>query len=145
MKPRKTWILIADGGCARIVEHRGPGLGLSPMPDRNWQASKPQEFADRPGRSFNRMHAARHKMEPSNKAVSDQDRFANTLLADLADCHVNGLFEDLILCAAPSMLGSLRKQMPDALKSAIRAEVAKDLKDVRVRDLAPHFEDVLAV
>ena len=84
-------------------------------------------------------------MEPRNKAVPDQAKFAAQLVADLTQCLEDGLFDDLILCAAPSMLGSLRKQLSGPLKSVLRAEIAKDLKEIAAHKLAPHFEDVLAI
>ncbi|MCP4998681.1 MAG: host attachment protein [Hyphomicrobiales bacterium] len=145
MKPRKTWILIADSTGARIVEHRGPGSGLSALPDKIWQASPSSEFTDRPGRTFSRMGSSRHKLEARNKALIEQEKFATKIVSDLIDCLQKELFNDIILCAAPSMLGSLRKQMAGPLKSTLRAEIAKDLKDVPLQELAPHFEGVLAI
>ena len=33
MKPTRTWILIADGARARILENLGPGKGVHEVPD----------------------------------------------------------------------------------------------------------------
>ena len=145
MKPRRTWILIAGSTAARIVEHRGPGSGLSELPDKTWQAPVSAGFDDRQGRTFNSLGSSRHKMEPRNKAAPEQLQFAAQLVADLTQCLQRKLFDDLILCAAPSMLGSLRKQLTGPLKSVLRAEIAKDLNAIAVQKLAPHFEEVLAI
>ncbi len=145
MKPRKTWILIADSTAARIVEHRGPGSGLREVPEKTWQAPGSAGFEDRQGRTFSSAGSSRHKKGPRNKAVPEQEQFAADLIADLTQGLQHEDFDDLILCAAPSMLGSLRKQLSASLGPVIRAEIAKDLNGIAVQKLPPHFEDVLAV
>ena len=54
MKKTVTWILIADGTQARVVEHAGPGKGLTTVKGLDWSIPplQPQDInADRPGRS----------------------------------------------------------------------------------------------
>jgi hypothetical protein len=81
MKPTRTWILIADGARARVVENLGPGKGVSEV--AGMEFSQPAErnrdiMSDRPGRSFESADNARHGMEPP----SDPKRLAE---ADFRD------------------------------------------------------------
>jgi protein required for attachment to host cells len=43
------------------------------------------------------------------------------------------------------MLGALRDDMPDALKSVLHADLDKDLVKTPLLDLPDHLDDVLAV
>ncbi|MCY6379663.1 host attachment protein [Hoeflea prorocentri] len=145
MKSRITWILTVNSKSARAVVYRGPGLGLTLLPDRYWEFAEPEGHTDRQGRTFSRTQAIRHKLEPHTKALNDRDRFAKQLVRDLAGNLRSGQFESLIICAAPSMLGSLRKSFTMPLQHCVRAEVAKDLNGVPVHELASHLGDVLPV
>src|SRR3546814_14657156 len=58
MKPTRSWIVIADGAQARILENHGPGKGLVPLPAGVMQkTSRPSRDidTDRPGRGYNPM------------------------------------------------------------------------------------------
>ena len=67
MKKTVTWILIADGNQARVLEHGGPGKGLLSVKGLDWSIPPLQTQdinADRPGRSLvigwgTQRHAAR--------------------------------------------------------------------------------------
>ncbi|MDF1774499.1 MAG: host attachment protein [Rhizobiaceae bacterium] len=145
MKPIKTWILIADASGGRIYENTGPGRGLEPVENRNWKAPKEADFADQPGRSFSSHGSARHKMEVHAGHNEPADILAKEIMEDLMQSRHKNLFERLILCAPPAMLGRLRKQLPDQLKADVTAEIAKDLVGTPPLELPGHFSDVLAV
>lgn len=145
MKPIKTWILIADSSRARIVENTGPGRGLHPLAKMSWTAPQPSEFEDDPGRSFGSAGSMRHKMEPHQGNGERSDVFARALFTDLARLKRARRFDRLILCAPPAMLGSLRKHLPDQLRSDVTAEIAKDLVQISPAKLPGHFSHVLAV
>tara|TARA_R110000751_G_scaffold234229_9_gene335767 strand:+ start:57473 stop:57910 length:438 start_codon:yes stop_codon:yes gene_type:complete len=145
MKPIKTWILIADGSGGRIFENAGPGRGLEPVENRNWKAPQEAGFADQPGRSFSTHGSARHKMEAQAGHHEPADVLAKEIMEDLLQSRRKNLYERLILCAPPAMLGRLRKQLPDQLKADVTAEIAKDLVGTPPVELPEHFADVLAV
>ena len=145
MKPIKTWILIADGSGGRIFENTGPGRGLEPVEDRSWTAPLEADFADQPGRSFTTHGSARHKMEVHAGHHEPADVLAKDIMEELLQARRKNLFERLILCAPPAMLGRLRKQLPDQLKADVTAEIAKDLVGTAPVELPAHIADVLAV
>jgi hypothetical protein len=41
MKPVRTWIVVSDGGEARILLNEGPGRGITEMDDMAFQADHP--------------------------------------------------------------------------------------------------------
>ena len=53
--------------------------------------------------------------------------------------------QPLVVAAPPKMLGALRDSLPAPLKSALLADMDKDLTNIPEADLAAHFEEVLAV
>ena len=67
MKKIITWILIADGTQARVLEHTGPGKGLVTIKGLDWSIPPLQTQdinADRPGRSHSSVGSGRSAMEP---------------------------------------------------------------------------------
>src|SRR3546814_15005357 len=82
MKPTRSWIVIADGAQARILENHGPGKGLVPLPAGVMQkTSRPSRDidTDRPGRGYNPM-GQHHTMDsPSDSHREEKRRFADLL------------------------------------------------------------------
>jgi hypothetical protein len=69
MKPTRLWILIADGGRARVVLNSGPGRGIEQVTGLIFDAELPPSHdigADRPGRTHESMGKTRHAIEPQS-------------------------------------------------------------------------------
>jgi protein required for attachment to host cells len=149
MKPIRTWILIADGARARVVENLGPGKGVSEVPGMEF--SQPAErnrdiMSDRPGRTFESANNSRHGMEPPSdpKRMAEADFVAG--LASMLDEKLKaGAFDRLVLVAAPQALGDIRKALSGPLASAVHGELAKDLTKVPNNEIAKHLGEVMAV
>src|SRR5690606_26754851 len=88
MKPKVTWILIADGAHARILENTGPGRGLTQVEGLvfdNEPLTAREIESDRPGRAFSSASADRSAMEPPTDPVEYREseflrRVADVLL-----------------------------------------------------------------
>jgi protein required for attachment to host cells len=149
MKAKTTWILIADGAQAKVFEHTGPGKGLQPIDDLQFEqeALQAQEImADRPGRSFASAGTARSAMEYSSDPVQVRERrFVENVAEELEKRLQKGQFDRLIVAAAPTALGDLRPAFSKALKETIVAELAKDLTNIPTPKLEAHFAEFLAV
>ncbi len=149
IKPVITWILVADAGRARVVQHDGPGRGLQAVPRLAAQQTVPanqDEAADRQGRSFARQGPGRSAMErPSEPARLAKKAFAKDLAAMLTRELDKGSYDRLIVVAPPTNLGDLRAAVSDRVRATISHEIDKDLTHVPVRDLAAFLEPVLAV
>jgi protein required for attachment to host cells len=142
-----TWIVIADGARARVVEQDRQSRHFKPAFEQEFfgQTAQSKEIAsDRPGRSFDSAGEGRHAMEPS----TDPQRhakyaFAGDLAKHLQKAAGENRFERLVLIAAPKTLGDLRQLLPDVVRKKIVAEIDKDLTKVPTRDLADHLDPAL--
>jgi protein required for attachment to host cells len=150
MKPIVTWIVIADGDQAKVFEHNGPGKGLKPLKDLQFEQEhlKASEImADKPGRAFSSAGPGqRSSMEYSSDPVAVRERrFVERLAEVLNEKLTEGRFNRLVIAAAPTALGDIRPALSDQVKETILAEMPKDLTNVPLPKLVQHFEGLLAV
>ena len=147
MKPTITWILLAGGAHAQVVQNDGPGKGVSAVKGATWDQhlAKDQEImADRPGRSFDRMGDQRHSMEPTSDPKRLQESaFLGEVCGYLTEAGREGRFDRLVLVAEPRALGLLRKQLGGGLKDKVYAELDKDLSKVPLKELPERLKDVI--
>lgn len=131
---KRTWILIAGGSGARILESTGKGRQLS-------------EHAVSGG--YRRPGAA--ETAPPHQALEDRPAatkaldalFASQLSAMLADRLKQGSFDRLILVAPKTMLTKLRKMISPAVRETVAAEIERDLTGVPTSEIAHHLDDVM--
>lgn len=150
MKPKITWILIADGAQAKVFEHAGPGKGLKAISGLQFEQEPLQAreiMSDRPGRSISSMGSGgRSAIEYSSDPVAVRERrFVENVAAELEKKHQQHLFERLIIAAAPTALGDLRPALSKGLRDTIVAELPKDLTNVPAAQLQGHFADLLPI
>ncbi|MGJ8587489.1 MAG: host attachment protein [Yoonia sp.] len=145
MKPHKTWIVLADSRIIRIAVNDGPGKGIYGHSTEGLEAPAITELSDAPG-----MQNA--SVGPNRGSISEPDlkglaaaAFAEDIVAYLESARDHGEFERLVLVASPAMLGVLRKTLSPALKSALRAEVPKDLTHIPLNELPDHLSDIMLV
>lgn len=149
MKKTVTWILIADGTQARVLENSGPGKGLSSVKDLDWSITPLQTQdinADRPGRSFASHGSARSAMEPrTDPAQHREAEFVRGVAAELDRKAQSGAYDRLVIAAAPIALGNLRKVLSDHVRKTVVAELDKDLTNLPTPQLDKHLDGILAV
>ena len=147
MKPITTWLLLAGGAHAQVVQNDGPGKGVSAVKGATWDQhlAKNQEImADRPGRSFDRMGDQRHSIEPTSDPKRLQESaFLGEICGYLAEAAREGRFDRLVLVAEPRALGLLRKQLGSGLKGKLHAELDKDLSKIPVKELPERLKDII--
>lgn len=147
MKPRKTWILVADGARARIFEQNGQGKGLEPALSFDFAASHApsSDFgADKPGKGQGGGGTAGHaKPSKVDWHTFEKHLFAKDLAKALDGALGTALFDDLVLVAPPKALGELRLALGDGVKARVSGEVGKDLTHVPVHELGGHLTDVV--
>lgn len=128
MKQKRIWALVANGAAARILKDiygSEAAETVEFMPDHPRLG---EIMADRAGRSFSSVGRHRSAMEPRSDPVEERQRlFAESLSAVLEEHHASGEFDELIVVAAPAMLGDLRQAYDKKLQAAITHEVDKDL------------------
>jgi protein required for attachment to host cells len=151
-----TWILIADGGRARLLEQDRKSLTFKPVAEREFFGTTAQSkeiASDRPGRTFDSGGRGqpgdagghgRHAMEPSTDPHRHaQYEFARDLSEHLEKAANKGGFDHLVVVAAPKILGDLRNLLPKTVHGKIVAEVDKDLTKIPTRDLGAHLDQHL--
>lgn len=149
MKPIRSWIVIADGAQARILENTGPGKGLTALPRKEWhQTLQPSRAigSDRPGRTHDRLGPGRHAKEPpTDPHRNEKWNFARSLADHLNGAALTNSYDRLVLVAPPKTLGDLRQALGKEASERITAELAKDLTSLPDHELPNHLGEVLAV
>ena len=136
----KGWLVIADGEKALFLRNDGdekfPNLTVfREMEHENPRTS--EQGTDRPGRLSDGGDAASSASDGANahrSAVQETDwhriekeRFAKEL-AELLYKHAHkGSYSEIVLVAAPTVLGTLRKELHKEVADKVIAEVDKDL------------------
>lgn len=128
---RGIWVVIAESARARIFFLTQPGGKITEVADLSHPEARLHDAeltSDAPGRSFDSHGEGRHGMEPS---TAPKEREARTFAAEICRFVDQGLserrFESLVLMAPPKFLGHLRHAMGPAARSAVAAELDKNL------------------
>lgn len=147
MKKTVTWVLIADGAQARVLENTGPGKGLKQVDGLDWAIDPLQAreiVTDRPGRNHASASGKSSGMEPRTDPVEHREtEFVKSVAAMLDRQQQKGAFERLVIAAAPIALGDLRKAISPAVRKTIVAELNKDLTNLPTAQLDQHFASVI--
>ena len=149
MKPIRTWIVIADGAFARVLESHGPAQRLAPVEAMSMAGDHRASHeirADRPGRTNESVGPTRHAIEPASDPHRELKRtFAEHVVDMLSTRLAAASFDRLVLVAPPKTLGDLRAALTPALRSILHAEVAKDLIKTPQIEIAAHLKDVVGI
>jgi protein required for attachment to host cells len=149
MKQTRTWILIPDGGCARVLTSTGADHHLTEVPGLSFEADLPASHelgTDRPGRSHESQGHARHAIEPNvDQHAQLKQKFVASVVDALTDKHNEGAFDKLIIVAPPTVLGMIRPQLKGRLRDVTVHEVDKDLTKTPNHEIASHLGWILGV
>lgn len=149
MKKTITWILIANGAQARIVEYTGPGKGLRQVDGMEWSIEplQAQELvSDRSGGNRAPAGFSRGGMEPRTDPVEHREtEFVKSVAAALDRQHQQSAFDRLVIAAAPIALGDIRKAISPTVKKVIVGELNKDLTNLPTSQIDKHLDGILAV
>lgn len=147
MKKTVTWVLIADGAQARVLENTGPGKGLRQVEGLDWaiEPLQAQEIVtDRPG-SKSGGGSFGGGMEPRTNPVEHREtEFVKSLAAMLERQQQQGAFDRLVIAAAPIALGDIRKAMSASVRKTVIAELNKDLTNLPTAQLDQHLQGIIA-
>ncbi|WP_306050905.1 host attachment family protein [Oceaniradius stylonematis] len=137
------WLVVADGEKALFLRNEGdekfPNLAVFREQQQENPANRDQG-ADAPGR-FNDGGPGTGSA-PHRSAVAEtdwhrlqKDRFAAELADILYKQAHKGRFEELVLVAAPGVLGQMRKELHQEVAGRIVGEVDKDLTNHPVGEI----------
>ena len=147
MKSVRTWVLIADGGHAKVLETDASRSGLEAQADMDMSADLPRShelLSDRAGRSFESHGRARHAKGDSVDPHRELKRaFAKSVAKVLDKRLAEGRFERLVVVAPPPALGDLREALSKKVRAKVVGEVPQDLVKTPKGRVWSHLEDVL--
>lgn len=128
-----TWVVVASAGRAEIYcrQTRSGPLEIVQCLTEDRASAKEQDLVtDEPGRSFDSGGRGRHMMEPRHSG-KDQLRkaFAQRIARLLEKARQHECYRQLVLVAAPAMLGELRRQLDDTTAARLAATFDKELTE----------------
>ena len=147
MKGKRVWVVVADGARARVFEanqagrNLRPALGYELLGDR-----RPGRdiVTDRPGRTRDRAAHGRHAMEPPTDPHEGREIALARELAHLLDEERRRQsYDELAIVAEPRMLGRIREFLTRETRRMLRAEVARDLSRLEMRELEERIPQLI--
>ncbi len=128
---KNIWVLVANQAEAQFYSSdRLPGnLSLVDVLSNKEGTAHPRDLvSDAPGRAFDSSGSGRHAMEPNTGVKEEQRRkFVKEMVERLQTARVKGDFAQLVLLAAPAVLGVIRKTLNPDLEKVVVKEIPKDL------------------
>jgi protein required for attachment to host cells len=127
----RLWIVVADGGRARILGVSGNKRGLTVLREMACADAHRRTrdlVSDRPGRSLQSACVARHVIAPQHDAhEAERARFISRLALMLIEDNRARQFDELILMVAPGLSATLRDGLDEPTRARVRETVVKDL------------------
>ena len=125
------WVVVCDGAKALVLENAGddkfPNLKTLEVFEQKDLATH-ELGAEKPGRAYSPAgHGIRGTIEQTDWHDQAERDFLVHLAKHLDAALAAGKVKSLIVVAPPRALGMLRPVYSHALKSAVRAEIDKDL------------------
>jgi len=128
---RGEWVVVCDGAKALVLENAGdekfPNLKTLEVFEQKDLATH-ELGAEKPGRAYSPAgHGVRGTIEQTDWHDQAERDFLVHLVKHLDTALAAGKVKSLIMVAPPRALGMIRPVYSHALKSAVRAEIDKDL------------------
>jgi len=123
------WVLVANQAEAQIYStDRIPGnlVLVGTLVHEEGAAHARDLTSDAPGRAYDRAGPARHSMEPEIGVKEEERRkFVKEIVGRLQAAHLHRKFDQLVLLAAPAVLGVIRKTLNGDLARTVIKEIPK--------------------
>ena len=127
----RTWIVVADGGAARILAVAPDHTHLVSLHDitsPDMHRKTHDMVTDRPGRSFESATPGRHaiaaKTDPHEQA---KERFVHGLGVTLNQHRAAGDFDVLVLAVTRAQVHELEEALDAGTKACVASRISKDL------------------
>ena len=143
---RKTWIVVADNSRARIFTAETPSSPLIEVDSIVHPEARMHDrdiTSDLPGRGSG-TGGSRHSYEGETDAKDYENfEFAKRVADHLDDARKADKFKQLIIIAAPKLLGNLRSELNDQTKKLVTLELDKNLSQLNPEDIRKHMPEYL--
>jgi protein required for attachment to host cells len=129
-KTNRTWIIIADGGEARVLISETGTIGLQQVPNSSFsdsQLATHEIVTDRQPSVRKPMGNTSHAVGPKTDPHKQRKmHFIKNLFDHVETAAENGAFEHLVVVAPPFILGEIRKDLSPRLQKLLHAEISHD-------------------
>lgn len=138
-----TWILVADRARARLFALSDDDRALREVEDflnPDGRAAGREIEQDRPPRTFDRVGAGRHAIEPQTTLrEKTAHNFARALETVLERGRAGHCYDQLVLIAPPQFLGTLNRVLDEQVRACVAAEVPNDLTMADAQAVLEHL------
>ncbi|KZY03383.1 MULTISPECIES: host attachment family protein [unclassified Sulfitobacter] len=142
-----TWVLIADGEKALILENQTDGEDPFLEVVRKEEQENPpnrEQAANRRGRFNDGPSVHRSAVDDTDWHQLAKDRFAGELADILYKQAHKGNFDSIVLVADPGTLGELRSELHQEVSDKVIGEVPKTLTNHPIDDIEKIVKSELA-
>lgn len=140
-----TWVLVADGEKYLVMENRGDEDFVDLHVRRKEEQDNPdagEQAANRPGRMSD-SQGNRSAFQDTDWNQLTRDRFAHDIAEWLYQCSHKGMFDRIVLVAAPVMLGEIRQNLHKEVADRVVAEVPKVLTNHPRDEIEKHVKEAV--
>jgi len=134
----KGWVVVADGTKALFLRNEGdekfPNLEIFRKEEQENPPNR-ELVTDRPGRRSDGPQGHRSAVTETDWHRLAEDDFASDLAAILYKRAHKGDINEMVLVAAPAVLGKIRKELHKEVNARIIAEIGKDLTNHPVDEI----------
>ncbi|MFN0264739.1 VLRF1 family aeRF1-type release factor [Tepidamorphus sp. 3E244] len=132
------WVVVADGAKALFLRNEGdekfPNLHVFREEEQDNPPTR-EQAANRPGRMQDGTGPHKSAMDDTDWHQLAEERFAKDLAETLYKQAHKHKFNEIVLVAAPAVLGDLRKELHKEVADKVIAEVDKDLTNHPVDEI----------
>lgn len=138
----KNWVLVADGGEAKILTHFENGYQVIEHIKSPFQHIPSKDIStDKDGNFYSTSH---HSKGNSGELHQQTESKFIAELADLLEKkYYAGRFNKLTLIMPPKALGEIRQNIDKNIKASVKQEIAKDLTQIPEQELLIRLEELL--
>ena len=141
---RGTLVMAMDGSKMLLLRNVGDTQRPILQTILEEKADNPPTSAqgsDRPGRSFSSTSPRRISVNDTDWHDEAKRQFTRQAI-DALEQHCEGEAKDVILLAAPSVLGDFRKHASGKVKATVKAEIDKDVVNHSPEDIVAIIDKI---
>ena len=141
----RIWIMVIDHGKAQVFYKTASDLELVADAQPDVEERGLDLGNKEVGRNFVPFgHGNRHITDPrEGQKKHEEIFFARNLSGWVDEALKRDAFDQLVLVAAPRMLGDMRAQLSDHVRARIIGEIAKDLTNMPLSDIKRTLSNVV--
>lgn len=138
-----TWVAVTDAHHLRILERAGGEWTERSEEAKALAGSTPHgTSAERPGRSYESVGAARHAIEArQDPQEAAKLAFAGAVADRLEQAAADKRYQRLVLMAPPRFLGELRSALGDRARALLYGTLNKDLTQAPLHEIVEHLAE----